>query len=118
MDDEVISACAQIAHEANRIYCLTKGDQSQSAWDDAPEWQRKSALQGVRVALGGATPEQQHESWCEDKVADGWTFGETKDPEAKTHPCLMPYANLPAAQRGKDALFIGVVSAMAGALAP
>jgi hypothetical protein len=39
-----------------------------------------------------------------------------KDPEKKQHPCMVPYADLPAAQRAKDALFLGTVRNMAAAL--
>ena len=46
-----------------------------------------------------------------DKLADGWVFGFEKRPEATppTHPCLVPYDQLPREQQLKDALFQGVV---------
>lgn len=103
---------ASVCHEANRAYCLTQGDTSQLPWTDAPEWQRSSAMLGVEKAIEGATPEQLHESWCAQKVADGWTVGAVKDADAKTHPCLVPYAELPAEQQRKDALFQAVVAAL------
>ena len=103
---------ASVCHEANRAYCLTQGDTSQLPWTEAPEWQRSSAIMGVEKALEGATPEQLHESWTAQKVADGWVYGEVKDADAKTHPCLVPYAQLPAEQQRKDALFGAVVAAL------
>lgn len=105
---------AQVAHEVNRAYCASLGDTSQPAWEDAPEWQKASALVGVDMHLANpdATPEQSHESWLAQKAADGWTFGEVKDAEAKTHPCFKPYAELPAEQKAKDYLFRGVVHAL------
>ena len=33
---------------ANRAYCQMIGDNSQSTWEDAPEWQKQSARKGVR----------------------------------------------------------------------
>lgn len=113
---DLVSALAHIAHEANRAYCRTIGDDSQPAWDDAPEWQRDSALKGIEGALNGNTPEQQHQSWMDVKAADGWVYGEAKDPEAKTHPCMVPYAELPAEQQRKDHLYSAVVQAAAQAL--
>lgn len=65
----VIEACARAAHEANRAYCIAIGDASQVAWDDAPEWQRSSARNGVVGALNGNTPEQSHEGWLAEKKA-------------------------------------------------
>lgn len=111
-----IETIAAAAHEANRLFCIAIGDNSQVHWEDAPEWQRASAVAGVQSALNGATPEQQHESWCAYKVADGWVHGPTKDADAKTHPCLVPYAELPPEQRAKDSLYQAVVKGMAAAL--
>ncbi len=112
MNEQTIQAAAEAAHEANRVYCVTIGDASQVPWKDAPEWQRHSAIEGVRVALGGATAEEQHEAWCETKRRDGWTFGVLKDAAAKTHPCLVSYSDLPPDQRAKDSLYLAVVRGM------
>lgn len=105
---------ARVAHEVNRAYCASLGDTSQPAWEEAPDWQRQSALAGVDMHLANpdATPEQSHESWLAQKTADGWTHGDVKDPEKKQHPCFLPYAELPAEQRAKDYLFRGVVHAL------
>jgi hypothetical protein len=103
---------ARVCHEANRAYCLALGDTSQVAWEDAPDWQRESARLGVDNALNGATPEQSHECWMMQKAATGWRYGAVKDAEAKTHPCFVPYAQLPADQLAKDALFVAVVNAL------
>ena len=111
-----IEACARAAHEANRAYCLALGDTSQPPWDAAPEWQKSSARNGVAGALAGATPEQSHESWLAEKKATGWKYGPVKNPDAKEHPCFVPYAELPPAQRAKDAIFTTVVRVMGAAL--
>ncbi len=47
------------------------------------------------------------------KVAEGWVWGPVKDPAQKQHPCIVPYLNLPIAQRRKDALFYAIVGALA-----
>ena len=107
---------ARIAHEVNRAYCGAIGDHSQPPWDEAPQWQRDSAIAGVRAHMkGGLTPEQSHESWLAHKRADGWKYGPVKNPEKKEHPCCVPYAELPLEQRVKDYLF-GAVVASAGEL--
>lgn len=109
-----ILAIAQAAHAINAAYCLSLGDTSQVAWEEAPEWQQKSAIAGVEMHLANpeATPEQSHESWLAAKLADGWTYGEVKDEAAKTHPCCLPYEELPASQKSKDYLFRAVVHAL------
>jgi hypothetical protein len=102
---------ARVAHEANRAYCAALGDDSQPAWEDAPEWQRTSAVNGVRYHLENpnAQPWDSHENWYAEKVADGWTYGPVKNPDKKEHPCMVPYNELPFEQRLKDQLFISVV---------
>lgn len=107
---------AQLAHEVNRAYCQTLGDNSQLAWSDAPEWQKASALSGVTHILSNpdAIPSDSHENWLKDKVADGWVWGPVKDPAKKQHPCMVPYEKLPPEQRAKDLLFVTVVRTAAG----
>lgn len=104
-----IEACARAAHEVNRAYCIAIGDTSQPAWEDAPDWQRSSARNGVAAALNGATPEQSHEGWMAEKLAMGWKYGPAKDPEKKEHPCMVPCSELPTEQRAKDTLFVSTV---------
>lgn len=115
-DANIVEACARAAHEVNRAYCFALGDTSQPAWEDAPDWQKSSAINGVAGALAGNTPEQSHEGWLAEKAATGWKYGPVKDPEKKEHPCFVPYADLPPAQRAKDGLFIGTVRLVASAL--
>ena len=109
-----IEKIAHVCHEANRALQVTSGEADVSPhFMEAPEWQVQSAYEGVSAALDGQTPEQLHESWCATKVRDGWTFGPVKDAVAKTHPCLVAYADLSEDQRLKDAVFQAIVQAFA-----
>jgi len=105
---------ARIAHEANRAYCVGIGDDSQLPWDDAPDWQRESAIKGVvfTVSHPDAPPSGSHDSWLAEKAATGWTYGALKDAVKKEHPCFVPYDHLPQEQRLKDSLFQAVVRAI------
>lgn len=98
---------AQVAHEMNKAYCEAIGDNSQPSWEDAPQWQKDSALIGVDFHLDNpdASPSASHESWLKQKEAAGWKYGEVKDAEKKEHPCYVPYEQLPVEQRAKDYLF-------------
>lgn len=106
---DVIEIAAKTAHEVNRAYCVGLGDYSLAAWEEAPEWQRTSVRNGVSGVLAGNSPEQSHESWLNEKVSTGWTYGPVKDPEKKEHPCMVPYDQLPPAQRFKDTLYVTAV---------
>ena len=106
---------AKVAHEVNRAYCEALGDTSQPKWEDAPQWQRDSAVLGVELHINNpdAGPQASHESWMAQKVADGWTYGSVKKQEIKEHPCLVPFNALPREQQAKDFIFRGVVNALA-----
>lgn len=105
------SEIAAIAHEQNRIYCESQGDNSQVYWDEAEEWQTKSAINGVdAIADGKVTgPGDSHRNWMAEKEEDGWIWGEVKDTELKTHPDMMPFEELSAAEQFKDHLFFTTV---------
>lgn len=43
-----------------------------------------------------------HEVWAESRLAQGWTYGEQRNDERKTHPCLVPYEELPEGEKAYD----------------
>ena len=110
-----VEQIAKVCHEANRAYCESIGDNSQPTWENAPDWQKKSAITGVQYHLDNpnSKPEDSHNSWLKEKEADGWKYGEVKNPETKEHPCYVPYEQLPIEQQKKDYLFLGIVRALA-----
>jgi hypothetical protein len=104
---------ARVCHEANRAYCASLGDFSQPSWDDAPTWQRESAINGVRAHLkSDLMPRESHELWLKEKADAGWSYGAVKDAVKKVHPCFVPYDELPEAQKRKDSLFSAIVAAL------
>jgi hypothetical protein len=111
--DALITAIAIACHNANKKHCESIGDNSQKSWSETPENIRASAIDGVSKWWVGdiLTPEQSHESWMAFKKADGFVYGEVKDLEKKTHPCMVPYGDLPEEQRIKDDIFMSTVFA-------
>jgi hypothetical protein len=104
---------AAVVHEANKAYCESLGDMRQKPWAEADKWQKDSVFEGVRFKLDNptATPEDLHQSWLDQKLADGWRYGPTKDVNKKEHPCMVPYIDLPQSQRIKDYIFGAIVEA-------
>lgn len=104
MDKENI---AQVAHELNKAYCESIGDNSQPDWENAPEWQKQSAINGVNFHIENpdASPSASHDSWLKEKIETGWKYGPAKNPETKEHPCCVPYNELPVEQKAKDYIF-------------
>ena len=43
-----------------------------------------------------------HEVWSAGRIAEGWRYGETRDDVRKTHPCLVPYEELPESEKEYD----------------
>jgi hypothetical protein len=111
-EEKIARAC----HEVNRAYCQALGDNSQVSWEIAPDWQRASAINGVRAHLEagpmGLSPGASHVSWLEEKARDGWKYGPVKDAEKKEHPCFVEYHNLPLEHQAKDYIFGAVVYAL------
>ena len=46
--------------------------------------------------------ENTHDLWAAQRLAEGWTWGERRDDVARTHPCLVPYADLPESEKQYD----------------
>jgi hypothetical protein len=110
-----VTAIAKVCHSANLAWCVANGDFSQKPWDEADEWQRQSAIAGVSFALANpdAPDSAQHGAWMDDKARDGWRCGVVKDATLKTHPCMVPFEELPPHQQAKDRLFRAIVTALA-----
>lgn len=45
---------------------------------------------------------QVHDIWAQGRIAEGWTYGETRDDAKKTNPCLVPFADLPESEQAYD----------------
>ncbi len=43
-----------------------------------------------------------HEVWAETRISQGWTYGDQRDDDRKTHPCLVPYEELPEEEKEYD----------------
>lgn len=105
---------AKVCHEANKALCESLGDLSQVAWEDAPQWQKDSAINGVLFNLSNpdAPASSSHDCWLEEKRQTGWSYGKVKDVDKKEHPCFVPYEELPIEQKAKDYLFKNIVSSL------
>jgi ryanodine receptor 2 len=43
-----------------------------------------------------------HEVWSATRLKDGWTYGPVRDDQKLTHPCLIPYDELPESEKEYD----------------
>ena len=46
--------------------------------------------------------ENTHDVWAKGRMAEGWTYGTELNRAQKTHPSLVPYAELPESEKEYD----------------
>lgn len=60
------------------------------------------ALTPDLLALTERLAEHTHDVWAAGRIAAGWVYGPARDDAAKSHPCLVPYADLPESEKEYD----------------
>jgi len=107
---------AKYCHEANRLYCLAIGDDSQVPWKDSPDWLKISTIKGVKYVIENrdVEPADSHNAWLNERMSAGWAYGEVKDVAKKKHPNMVEYNKLPSIQKNKDIIFIGSIHEVFG----
>lgn len=53
-------------------------------------------------ALAEQLAEHVHDVWAQGRLEEGWTVGAQRDDEARTHPGLVPYADLAESEKEYD----------------
>ena len=43
-----------------------------------------------------------HEVWAQSRIEQGWVYGQERSDALKTHPCLIPYEDLPEIEKAYD----------------
>ena len=43
-----------------------------------------------------------HEVWAQSRMDQGWVYGPERSDALKTHPCLIPYEDLPEVEKAYD----------------
>jgi hypothetical protein len=43
-----------------------------------------------------------HEVWAQNRLNEGWVYGNERSDTLKTHPCLIPYDELPEIEKEYD----------------
>ena len=109
-----IEDIAKVSHEVNAAFCLAFGDYSQAPWEYAAKWQKESSINGVKFHIDNpkALPSHSHDSWLKEKEKNGWTYGEIKNYDKKTHPCMVPFEDLTDQQKAKDYIFRQIVHSL------
>lgn len=117
-EEQRIEEIARVCHQINKAYCESQKDDSQVDWDNAPEWQKMSAINGVRIHMENPdlSPSASHEAWLAEKERDGWKYGAKKSESLRTHPSCVDFEDLPLREQAKDFIFKAIVAALKGGL--
>lgn len=46
--------------------------------------------------------ENVHDVWSQNRIKDGWKYGEVRNDEKKQNPCIIPYSELPESEKEYD----------------
>jgi hypothetical protein len=103
----------RIAYEANMRLDLLTGSIARP-WEDVSADDRLLFEEGVRLHIANPkrTDEEIHTDWMLTMHRAGWRYGSAKDSLLKTHPAMIPFAELPLLEKTKDRLYVSIVSAL------
>ena len=62
----------------------------------------KVVLPPELLALTERLAEHTHDTWARRRLADGWSYGPSRDDAHKRHPGLVPYAELSETEKEYD----------------
>ncbi len=54
------------------------------------------------TALVELLAKNNHDIWAEERINQGWSYGKKRDDVKKETPCLVPYEELPEAEKDYD----------------
>lgn len=54
------------------------------------------------MQLAEQMAENVHDIWAATRLEQGWTYGPERNDALKHHPCLIPYSELPKAEKVYD----------------
>lgn len=121
MNKAIVQRAAKAAHEAVRILAESHGQTHIPQWDklegSKSEWMMADTVKRVESLANGEVPpdpEAEHKRWSEQRASQGWTWGPTRDNDAKKNPLMVPFASLPQFEKSKDAMMVEVALAALG----
>jgi hypothetical protein len=59
-------------------------------------------LPGDLLELTEIIARNVHENWASERIKEGWTYGKERSDRERTTPCLVPYDQLPEAEKEYD----------------
>jgi hypothetical protein len=109
---DVIARRAEFVYEAARLAAFAaRAPVIPGPWVLREEAFRSQFLDVIDQQTGPNrkdSPAELHQDWWDKYVEMGWRYGEHYDPEAKTHPDMVPYDDLSQLEQDKDSVFVAL----------
>jgi hypothetical protein len=103
---------AEFVYEGARLAAVAaKAPIVPASWSEREDAFREQFLEVIERQTGpqrSESPEELHGSWMQAYIGMGWRYGDTYDPQTKTHPDLVPYAQLGHLEQDKDSVFVAL----------
>lgn len=117
MDDMTIALYDPNSSNASDTYTF---EEFQNAWNDSKNYMVACGLRGKKQYvpqpidlsdvelpaelndLREAIAENAHDVWAVERQAQGWVYGEERNDDKKTHPCMVYYSELPESEKRFD----------------
>ncbi len=112
MDCPVTMRRAEFVYEGARLQAIAvDAPIVPEPWGDREQPFRDQFYRVIEMMCGPdrkSSPEELHDDWVRAYEAMGWVYGPERDREAKTHPDMVPFADLEQREQDKDAVFIAL----------
>lgn len=112
MPDSLTERRAAFVYEGARLQALAVGAPVvPEPWSEREEPFRAQFRDVIQMMCGPdrkSSPEELHDDWVRAYEAMGWSYGPERDPDQKTHPDMVPFAELEPRERDKDAVFVAL----------
>ena len=108
----LIERRAEFVYEGARIAAMAaRAPIVPAPWGEREQAFRDQFLKVIERQCGdqrSRSPEELHGSWMQAYFSMGWVYGTEYSREKKTHPDLVPYADLGQLERDKDSVFVAL----------
>ena len=81
---------------------LEDSKEERDVLDNGGENADRMELPEELLDLAEQMAERVHDVWMEERIRQGWSYGEKRDDVNKKHPCLIPYEELPEEEKIYD----------------
>ncbi|GBC62521.1 hypothetical protein DENIS_3493 [Desulfonema ishimotonii] len=107
-----VEQAARSFHQHLKAFRESLGDYTLPDWEETTKHNREMGVRFVRYTLANQsiTPESHHEKWVANMAKRGWRHGNERNPDKKTHPCMVPWEDLPYHEQAKTVLMIATVN--------